>query len=230
MSTVQRKVFEQLKSFMGRITFNKKKSTFLQDQLGNHRQAGIPGKPPLLLGGAGGDQGEGSLCCPALQGNREGMFEGFTFLKLVCLFDQASGLGLRDGAFCQENPKSQSWVLSLQSLQKSAMFQVSLKPHVSLSLFGKKVMNFWSNADTGQRGSGPSFTYTHPVIYRLVSKPKQEIYCFSQCKELKPGEIPCFLMSLTKNFKMPLIPKLKVKVREMSPHEPDPRMYLHKAL
>lgn len=62
MSTVQRKVFEQLKSFMVRITFNKK---YIFAELAKEPQAGRnSGKAPIPLGGASGEQGEGSLHCP----------------------------------------------------------------------------------------------------------------------------------------------------------------------
>lgn len=62
MSMIQRKVFEQLKSFMVRITFNKK---YIFAGLAKEPQAGRnSGKAPVPLGGASGEQGEGSLCCP----------------------------------------------------------------------------------------------------------------------------------------------------------------------
>lgn len=62
MSMVQRKVFEQLKGFMVRITFNKK---YIFAGLTKEPQAGRnSGKAPIPLGRASGEQGERSLCFP----------------------------------------------------------------------------------------------------------------------------------------------------------------------
>lgn len=69
-------------------------------------------------------------------------------------------------------------------------------PHSSSCLM-KKSWTFRATLASGQRGAGPSFKYTDAMIYRFVSKPEQESYHFSLFGELKPGEMQCFLISLT---------------------------------
>lgn len=92
---VQRKVFEQLKGFMVRITFNKK---YIFAGLTKEPQAGRnSGKAPIPLGGARGEQGEGSLCSLAPQRHREGMLG---ILASGKRFGQAAGLSLRDAGKC----------------------------------------------------------------------------------------------------------------------------------
>lgn len=69
----------------------------MQDWLRNHRQAGIPGKPPFLWEEPVGSRERGPCAALAPQRDREGMFGIFTSGKV---FDQAAGLSLRDAAFC----------------------------------------------------------------------------------------------------------------------------------
>lgn len=71
MSTAQRKVFEQLKSFMARITFNKK---YIFAGLVKKPHTGGDSRKPqgqLCSGGQGGQQGQAQPHCPPA-GGREG--------------------------------------------------------------------------------------------------------------------------------------------------------------